>query len=206
MRRTRLFAAAILPLVNLVAQAQNRSPRASSCDAMRKRLERTGPHMAMIDMIPDLVRDSGIVTDSEELATAGRPVNGIAADGASIALLRFPANFIGERLRVTILDGFQQPSTSTSENGALSKIDATESGRTVPFASFRFESGPAVVKAVKTPGAVMVFVLYLAPSDFNRAGLDSGEQSRSLSFRVESLDVPCFAFTWPRVRPLGRER
>jgi hypothetical protein len=56
--------------------------------------------MAMIDMVPDLVRDSGIVTDSEKLAIAGRPVTGIAADGASIALLRFPANFPGERLRV----------------------------------------------------------------------------------------------------------
>jgi len=93
MRRTRLLAAAILPLVNLVAQSQNSGPRASSCDAIRKRLERNGLHMAMIDMVPDLVRDSGIITDSEKLATTGRPVTGVAADGASIALLRFPANF-----------------------------------------------------------------------------------------------------------------
>lgn len=155
--------------------------------------------MAMIDLNPDLVRDSEIVTDSEKLATAGRPVTGIAADGHSIALLRFPANFPGEHLRISVLNDLQQTSTSTAEDGALCKIDSSESGKPVPFASFRFDDGPVVVTAVKTSRGAMAFVLYIAASDFDR-GLDSGQGSRSLSFRVQSLDRPCFDFTWPSAR------
>ncbi len=166
-----------------------------SCDDIRKTLEAYGPRMAMIDMIPDLVKAAGIVTDAEQLAVAGQVVTGIVADGNSIALLRFPANFAGEKIQITVLNSLRQPSGSVDLDGGLSQIAAVPSGNPTPFASFHFAAGPVVVTAVESRVGTMAFVLYRAPGEF-----DPENPSRSIKFRVRSLDRPCFNFDWPSGR------
>jgi hypothetical protein len=158
-------------------------PAKPSCDTAREQLKR-GDLMAMIDMVPDLLLDSSVITDSGILATSGRPVTGIAADGNSIALLRFRANFVGERLEITSL-------SDEGNASGLAEIPDTGSGSSLPFESLRnlpFGPGPRTVSAVASSVGPIAFAYYRAPDSPAFGGV---------WFRIQSLDLPCFAFSWP---------
>ncbi len=151
--------------------------------------------MAMIDPIPDLLQGEGITTDPKILATSGRSVRGVAS--GSWVLLRFRANFAGERLQLTILNDAGEPSRTSSEDGGLAQVPITTSGTETLFQAFHFDSGSLMVTAVKNAREATAFALFRAPENFARDKRDYDKASRGLSFRVQSLDLPCFTFTWP---------
>jgi hypothetical protein len=99
-----------------------------------------------------------------------------------------------------VLNDLEEMSVSSAQDGALSKIPTDQSANPAPFASFHFDSGPVVVTAAKSQEGAMAFILYRAPSDFSRGSVDDDKASRSISFRVQSLDLPCFMFIWPSTR------
>lgn len=145
--------------------------------------------MAMIDPVPDLLEANGFVTNPQKLATLGRPVSGIAADGVTIVLLRFRANFPGEKLQIAILDRDGGISRSAARFGALSPIQATTTGETLPFHSLNFDAGPIGITAAGTDKGPIGFALYRVPAEFS--------EEWHIAFQVQSADVSCFAFNWP---------
>jgi len=149
----------------------------------------------MIDPNPGLFQRDGLTTDAKILATRGRTVSGFGPN--SVVLLRFRANFACERLQLTIINDAGEPSTSSSEDGGLALVPITTSGRQTPFQSIQFNSGSLMVNAVKNGREATAFALFRAPENFARDQRDHDKATRGLSFRVQSLDLPCFTFIWP---------
>jgi hypothetical protein len=190
-----LIPAVIVSVPALFAQpATGRSDR-PSCAVIREQLKRDGPSLDVIDPFPDLFQKGGMTTDAKTLATRGRSVTGVAAN--SLVLLRFRANFTGERLRLTIINDAGEPSRSSSEDGGVANVPITATGSLTPIPSLRFDSGSLIVTAVKTGQEALAFILFRAPEDFARDKRDYDKASRGISFRVQSLDLPCFTYIWP---------
>lgn len=177
----------------LPAQSPEPAKPRPSCEE----LKRNPPDVTMIDPIPDLVQGFGLITDPEVLATGGRSVRGVTADGVTVVLLRFKAHFAGERLQITSLNDAGQPGVLSSEDGALAEIRNDTPGSPLPYKSIRFAPGQVTITAVNSSEGAIAFVLYRAPGDFARNPSDYNKYSRALSFRIQSLDLPCFTFTWP---------
>ena len=76
-------------------------------------------------------------------------------------------------------------------------MPVTASNTQTPFSAFHFDSGVIVVTAVENGKDATGFALFRAPENFARDERDYHKASRSLSFRVQSLDLPCFHFIWP---------
>lgn len=91
-----------------------------------------------------------------------------------------------------------EPSQSATEDGSLASVPVATSEKQTPFQSFHFGSGPLTVTAVDNGGEAVAFALFLAPDDFARDQRDFDKASRSISFRVQSLDLSCFTFIWPQ--------
>ncbi len=191
----------LLVLPPVQAQLSKPGWHRPSCDEIRKRLKRNGPDMSMIDPYPDLLQDSGLASNPDALATGGRPVRGIAADGMSIVLLRFRVNFPGERLQITLRNDAGKASSSADQDGLLADLANAQPGSPSPFLSFHLSAsvspGPVTVTAVESRKGTFAFALYRAPTDFARNESDNEKSSRSISFEVRSLDLPCFTYIWP---------
>jgi len=192
-----LVPAAVLLTAALVAQPAKRRENRPLCDVIRERLKRDGPSMSMLDPNPDLFQGEGMTTDAKILATRGRPVSAVSSN--SVVLLRFRANFIGERLKLTIINDAGEPSRSSSEDGGLANVPVAPFGAETPLQSFHFDSGSLTVTAVENGKEATAFALFRAPEDFARDQRDYDKATRSLSFRVQSLDLPCITFIWPSV-------
>jgi hypothetical protein len=183
------------------AQLSDPGGHRPSCNEIRKRLKRNGADMTMLDPEPDLVQNSRLTSDPDILATRGRQVRGITADGMSIVLLRFRVNFPDERLQITLLNAAGKPSSSADQDGLLADITNTQPGSPSPFLSLSLSSsvgpGPLTVTALKSRKGAFAFALYRAPTDFVRNESDYDKSSRPFSFEVRSLDLPCFTYIWP---------
>jgi hypothetical protein len=190
-----LIPAAVLLTPTLFGQPPSSAKDRPSCDLIRERLNTDGPSMAMIDPDPDLLKGEGITTDASILATGGRSVRGVTPN--AVVVLRFRANFAGERLQLTIFNDAGEPSKSSAEDGGLANVPIDASGSETPFQSLHFDSGSLMVTAVKNGQEATAFALFRAPEDFARDQRDDDKASRGLSFRVQSLDLPCFTFSWP---------
>jgi pimeloyl-ACP methyl ester carboxylesterase len=130
-----------------------------------------------VDPSPDLVSGAALTSDVEALATKGRAVEGVAADGVSRILLRIPAHDVGESITVSLFNDGTTPTLSTSdeEDGALGLPAQTA-----------FTDNVVTVTAVDTGTGPFAFAVYRAPLDFPRltAG-DSQKASRSVSLRIQ---------------------
>ncbi len=126
--------------------------------------------ISMLDPVPDLIEGTRITTDPDTLATAGRLVSGVAADGVTQILLRIPTANVGDQFTVTIQDF-----TSPDEVGALGNPgDAT------------FSQSSLAVTAVQTSKGPMAFAIYRAPLDFPRGGgQDANAGSRMVTIQVQ---------------------
>jgi pimeloyl-ACP methyl ester carboxylesterase len=102
---------------------------------------------------------------ADRLATQGRIVSGVAADGVAEVVIRIPASQVGQAFTLTVLtepkdDGSTQPSTLVAEDGGLAA--------TGPAPNFQSSvTVSAVATSQPTPCA---FAVYRAPLDFVRAG------------------------------------
>ncbi len=134
-----------------------------------------------------LVR-SNITTNPDDLASNGRPVRGVAADGVARVLIRVPAH-AGDSFTFTVINdhgtnGQGTESTSVDEDGGLSD-PITSPGAT----SF---SASITVQTQSTSKGPMAFAVYRAPADFVRSWsvTDSNSKSRTVTIDITSQGSP----------------
>src|SRR5712692_7651777 len=126
--------------------------------------------ISMLDPVPDLIEGTTITTDPDTLATGGRLVSGVAADGVTQVLLRMPTTNVGDQFTVTIQDF-----TSPDEVGALGNPGDTT-----------FSQSSLTVTAVQTSKGPMAFAIYRAPLDFPRGGgQDASAVSRTVTIQLQ---------------------
>lgn len=119
-------------------------------------------------------------TNTDLLAKVGNEVQGVSADGVSEAIVRIPANSVGENLFVTVVNDQGLTSGSVAEDGGLIQIGGTADQATssVGVTAFNTDAGP------------MAFAVYLAPTNFARDSSDFSLGQRKVSLLVQSSDTP----------------
>jgi len=113
----------------------------------------------LFDPVPaDLTPGSAtITTNPDTLAASATAIQGVAADGVSLALVEIPTANVGDSVTVTLLND-QNGAGTPNEDGALGLPGATT-----------FSATPLTTSAVSTSSQqVYAFVLYRAPIDFAR--------------------------------------
>ncbi len=126
--------------------------------------------LRVLDPVPDLLSGATVSADTSVLATRGREVEGIAADGVTEIVLRIAATNVRDQFTLTIQDF-----TSADEVGALGNPGDTT-----------FSASTLNVTAVQTSKGPMAFAIYRAPIDFPRAGgQDAGASSRTVSLQLQ---------------------
>ena len=142
------------------------------------------PAITLLDPVPDLldgptVETSDTVLGADLLATQGRMVQGVAADGVTELVVRVPAMSVGDQYVLTLLDDTGGPSRSADEDGALGNPgDAT------------FSLDQITITAVGTTNSgPFAFAVYRAPTDFARPGntQDPTAVRRNVSIQVQNL-------------------
>lgn len=126
----------------------------------------------MLDPVPlsvlgtdSLLSGSRITTNTEVLATVGRQVNGVAADGVAQVVIRIPA--IAKDQSFTLALDPSTTATCTSKTGPDCGVLFDPLSTSVdPLALGT--SSTVTVKAVDTSKGPMAFVAYRAPIDFVR--------------------------------------
>jgi pimeloyl-ACP methyl ester carboxylesterase len=158
--------------------------------------------ITMVDPDPDLlVTNSGssgsgpsvtVTTNANSLATGGRPVQAVAADGVADVLLKIPAGAVGQQFTLT-LEGDQEASySSLNEDGGfadptIGSTNFTQSV-TVTAVSVNTPQGP-------TP---MAFALYQPPKDFPRPGNNEDPGATS---RIENVEFASSSGATPGIPP-----
>jgi len=137
------------------------------------------PQVTFLDPIPQLLSGSQVTKNVNVLATKGRVVQGVGADGATEMVLRIPADSVGEQFTLTVLNDSGMQSTSAAEDGALGAIGTTT-----------FTASQITVTAVNTSSGPFAFAIYGAPIDFPRPeGQDSDSDDRFVSIQALALDT-----------------
>jgi pimeloyl-ACP methyl ester carboxylesterase len=133
----------------------------------------------LVDPVPALLEGNSVISvanGAQRLASQGRMVVGVSADGVSQVVLRVPTPNVGEQFTLTILDSNLLPSSNPDEDGALGNPGD-------PLAQLAQTS--ITVTSVDTSNTTtpspMAFVVYRAPKDFPRSnGLDAGSATRQV--------------------------
>lgn len=157
----------------------------------------SGLAATLVDPVPQLVLAGTMLGDNTSigadlLATLGRVVTGVAADGTAEVLVRITGVSAGEQLTVSLNDDTGSLSGSTDEDGALGIPGDTA-----------FSSNSVSVTAVSTSSGAMAFAAYRAPIDFPRAGntTDAASASRSVSIQIQASDGETAALPVAVLRP-----
>ncbi len=142
------------------------------------------PFAEIVDPAPVLVRGSAVISVNDQirqgpgvdsLATFGRPVQGVAADGVTQLLIRVAARNAGDQFIVRVLDDQGNTSTLPSQDGALGNPgDPSSSITTVT---------ELTVTAVSSSTGAYAFAVYRAPLDFP-ASIDDNTASRKVTIQV----------------------
>ena len=108
---------------------------------------------------------AGGKSGADRLATQGRIVSGVAADGVAEVVIRIPASQVGQAFTLTVQtepkdDGSTQPSTSVAEDGGLAATGSAPN----------FQSSVTVSAVATSSLGPYAFAVYRAPLDFVRAG------------------------------------
>jgi hypothetical protein len=135
------------------------------------------PTVTLVDPVPQLIAPTSppaTVTDPNTLATSGRTVSGVAADGVTELVLRISASNVDDQLTVSLFNDQGKLSTSSNDDGALGNPgDAS------------FSENEMTLSADSTSARPMAFAVYRAPIDFPRAsGQDASSSSRFVSIQV----------------------
>jgi hypothetical protein len=141
------------------------------------------PSIRLIDPVPDLVRSSRDVTGvPATLATAGRDVQAIAADGVSQILVRIPIADAASAVTVKVYQDETTPSTDTKKYGAVGRPGDRCPGNGCTQSEI-------IVPSQSAAGAAWAFVVYRAPEDFPRDNGDASLKYRDVFLRIESSSV-----------------
>jgi hypothetical protein len=115
---------------------------------------RVAVDLAVVDPAPEPQRANGLITDPDTLAQFGALVSAVAADSANRVVLRMKSNFVGERLKLTILNDSGQPSSSVLEDGAVGPVGGN--GTSVyQLTSSEHEQGPNGIRYVPPAGGFL---------------------------------------------------
>ena len=135
------------------------------------------PPVALVDPVPDLTRTGGVLTDDDDkLAREGRDVQGAAADGATVLLVKVPTPFAGNLVTVTVLqsDDPADVASSVDEYGGLGTPAEVCCALTISVASKNTAEG------------AMAFVTYRVPKDFPRESVDdTAKVSRDVFLHID---------------------
>jgi pimeloyl-ACP methyl ester carboxylesterase len=128
-----------------------------------------------------LLRGTSITTNTAILASVGSSVQGVSADGVTKALVRIPANQVGDNLTVTVMNDQSPPSQSSSavEDGGLAELGSNTNSA----------SSTLSTTAVNTPQGPMAFAVYSAPTNFSRGAQDDGAKQRNVTLQVNCPDT-----------------
>jgi pimeloyl-ACP methyl ester carboxylesterase len=136
------------------------------------------PAIEVVDAAPEFVSGTRTIAYSDAVATGGRAVEGVAADGAATLVLKIPVASEGQQVTV------QHPDAPACHAGGIPGATAVDvcgglgGLGTDPVASFY------TATAVATPRGPMAFVVYRAPSDFAWS-----PEHKALAFRNLELKV-----------------
>lgn len=137
------------------------------------------PQVTFLDPVPALLSGSMVTTNVNVLASKGRAVQGVDADGATELVLRIPAASVGEQFTLTVLNDSGQQSQSSAEDGGLGAIGSTG-----------FGASQLTVTAVRTRIGPIAFAIYGSPVDFPRPeGQDVSASQRAVSIQSAALDT-----------------
>ncbi len=145
---------------------------------------------SIYDPVPDLLNGPKVVGvddivgtgfGRDKLATLGRPVLGVSADGVSQVLIRIPAANEGDQFSISVLNDQQDTSSSTDQDGGLGNTG-----------SDNFDSHQVLATAVSTNSGPFAFAVYRAPVDFVRGknfpqDASSTSTSRKVTIKIDSL-------------------
>lgn len=132
---------------------------------------------SMVDPVPDLLSGSSLTNDPVLLATGGRAVQGVAADGVAEVLLRVPTRQAGEQVTLTLNNDQGTPSNSSDDDGGLGQITGS---------SFTQNQITVTSEDAGEAGAA-AFAVYQAPVDFVRQSYQSADSS--LAKRMVTVNV-----------------
>ena len=124
-----------------------------------------------------LLKRASITDDPSVLAKGGRPVEGAVADGVSKLVIRLPANSVGERFQVTVLNEFGN-SGSTGDNGGVGQVGIDLFIESIAVDSLDPDGAG--------PLPPMAFVLFRAPRDFNTLAVSYRYQPiRTVTLKID---------------------
>ncbi len=150
--------------------------------------------VSYMDPVPHLLNGLQTTTDTNLLATKGRPVDGVAADGTSEMVIKIPTPSAGHQFQLTLLNNGVQ-SRLPNEDGALGKPGDT---------SFSQTRVTVNAGSITSNGFAYAFAVYSAPLDFARpngtgfknsyctvtgGGLTSDDQSGCRDIALQIQDV-----------------
>jgi len=156
----------------------------------------------LVDPVPDLLAGPAVTSTPSALASDGRLVQGVAADGVARVVVRIPAATAGQQFTVRLLNDHAPRALSTSdkEDGALATVAAQTS----------WVSQLTVTAESDTGTTPMAFVIYRSPEDFPRVGTpvapgafgpDDFKASRQVFLEITPMGGPPYVQVVEVVRP-----
>ncbi|HZE80984.1 MAG TPA: hypothetical protein VE604_08775 [Candidatus Polarisedimenticolia bacterium] len=145
----------------------------------------TYPFADLVDPVPGLMKGPTVIgvndivrqnSGADKLGALGRPVQGVAADGVTQAVIRVAADGPGDQFTLTVMNDQLTPSVSPDEDGALGNPGDP---------SLSITQSQISVTAVNTSSGVFAFAVYRAPVDFARSnGQDVNSASRKVTIQI----------------------
>ncbi len=122
------------------------------------------------------------------LGQGGRPVQGIAADGAARVVIRISASQVGENFSLTVVDEFGRSGQPYQQVGWLNSINGSEGSE---------HAGSLTIVAKSAGGSAMAFAVYHPPTDFSRGTWDDSKDNRFVTLQANSLLYPDYTPSAP---------
>ena len=123
---------------------------------------------------PSLLNGAAISTDPTVLASGGRPVQGIAADGVAQVVVSISATTVGENITIGLSSNPCTNSTPLDCIDNYGQLFDPQSPQSTPTNS-------VTVKAVSTPNGPTAFAAYRAPMDFVRTNSPTNAANDSIA-------------------------
>jgi pimeloyl-ACP methyl ester carboxylesterase len=136
----------------------------------------------LVDLVPDLVNTAGtaIITKTALLARLGRPVTGIAADGAARLVIRVYGSYDGQKIALSLHDdGMGDSNGLPDPDGTLATTTGANRGTKLTVTTTHLTDG-------NTDYGFMAFAQYFPPPDFSRGGADDSAQNRVVTLQLDT--------------------
>lgn len=140
-------------------------------------------HTEIVDPIPDLMNANQITTDLAKLTYAGRPIQGVSADGVSYAVVRVKSDSDLGSAHIEIVDENNTTVSSATEYGAVAPVLFSD----LSFSTLQTD----VDSELGADGSYNYLILYRAPENFTRESnyaSDMSEAQRRIQLKITYLN------------------